>query len=215
MSILLKGMAIGFSIAAPVGPMGVMCIQRSLSRGALGGLSVGLGVALADAFYGAVAGFGLTMISDFLLRWQDIFALVGGAVLLWMGWKILRNAQNTTNAPVADVCVDPGSGARKTAGDLGTCFFLGLTNPATIIYFIAVFSALGAEGLGGKDGMGHQSALTLVGGVFAGSMLWWSLLTATTGMLRERIKARLTLVSKISGLVIAGFGVGAWAMLLV
>lgn len=200
---LLKGMIIGLSIAAPVGPMGVLCIQRSLSGGMRGGMAVGLGVAVADAIYGAVAGFGLTFISGFLLDHQAWFKVIGGLILLWMGLKTLRQP---TEMPGSVATPRPGG----LTEDFGTSFLLGLTNPATIVFFMAVFTAFGSEGLT-FDAFG---ACVLVLGVFLGSTGWWAFLSAASNRMRSRLTAKLPLVTKISGGVIAAFGIGSFASLI-
>lgn len=204
LSILFKGMIIGLSIAAPVGPMGVMCIQRSLSGGIRGGMAVGLGVAVADAIYGAIAGFGLTMISGFLLDHQAWFKIVGGLILLWVGMKTLR--QPTALPGTVD---QPKPG--KLSGDFAASFILGLTNPATIVFFMAVFTAFSSEGLH----FDSRGAVVLVLGVFLGSTGWWAFLSTASTRMRNRLTRRLPLVSKVSGGVIAAFGVGAFLTLFI
>lgn len=204
LSILLKGMIIGLSIAAPVGPMGVMCIQRSLSGGIRGGMAVGLGVAVADAIYGAIAGFGLTMISGFLLDHQAWFKIIGGLILLWVGIKTLRQP---TALPGDSTQPKAGS----LSGDFAASFFLGLTNPATIVFFMAVFTAFSSEGLQ----FDHQGALVLVLGVFLGSTGWWAFLSTAATRMRNRLTKRLPLVTRISGGVIAAFGIGAFVTLFI
>lgn len=205
LAIFLKGMLIGLSIAAPVGPMGVLCIQRSLSGGVAGGMAVGLGVAIADAIYGAVAGFGLTMISGFLLANKAWFSVAGGCILLWMGLKTLRQPTQMPATTTASARVRNGS----LAGDFSASFILGLTNPATIVFFMAVFTAFGAEGLT----FDNRGAVTLVAGVFLGSTGWWALLSTAATRMSVKLTDRLPLVTRISGCVIAAFGLGAFATL--
>jgi len=191
---LLKGLVIGLSIAAPVGPIGLLCIRRTLAEGPAMGLATGLGAATADALYGAVAGFGLAAVSQALLGWQDALRLVGGAVLLWLGWATVR-ARPAERAAEAT--------GRGLAGAYASTFVLTLANPATILSFLAVFSALGlAEGGGSMD-----EALALVLGVFAGSGLWWLMLSAGVGTVRRRVTpAVMAWINRVSGAVLIAFG---------
>jgi threonine/homoserine/homoserine lactone efflux protein len=195
---LLRGLLIGFSIAAPVGPIGVLCIRRTLADGRATGLAVGLGAAAADAMYGAVAGFGLTAVSSLLVRQQGILRLIGGLFLCYLG--------------VRTFLATPASAAARAggAGLLGAfTSTLGLTlaNPATILSFVAVFAGLGIAGAGS-----WREATVLVAGVFLGSALWWLLLSGTVGALRARLDVHaLRWVNRVSGLVLLAFGVAALA----
>jgi arginine exporter protein ArgO len=130
-----KGMAIGLAIAAPVGPIGVLCIRRSLNAGMLTGLVSGLGAAVADAVYGAVAGFGLTSVSMFLLDHQAAIRILGGVALLVIGLRILL-----AKAPAAG---EQANANGRLAGAFASCFLLTLTNPTTILSFLAIFAGLG------------------------------------------------------------------------
>ncbi|HET8578944.1 MAG TPA: LysE family translocator [Methylomirabilota bacterium] len=192
-----RGVAIGFSIAAPVGPIGVLCIRRTLADGRAAGFVSGLGAAAADAVYGGIAGFGLTALASLLLSHQGAFRLVGGAFLCYLGVRTFRSrpASGATSL----------SGAGLTRG-FGSTFLLTLTNPLTILLFAAVFAGLGAVGSHG----GPSAAATLVAGVFAGSALWWLTLSVTVGAMRSRLNlAALGWVNRLAGLVILGFGVAA------
>ena len=200
--IFLKGFIIGISIAAPVGPIGVLCIQRTIAYGKLNGLVTGLGAASADAVYGFVAAFGLTFISNFLVAQQTWFRLIGGAFLVYLGIrayfsKIENTAVNTS---------DP-----KHAGAYGTTFLLTLSNPMTILSFAAIFSGFGLV----DSSIHYGSATLMVIGVFFGSATWWFLLSGGTNFFRSRLNERLSWINKLSGIVIAVFGVVALASLLV
>ena len=169
LSFLLRGLVIGLSIAAPVGPIGVLCIRRTLTKGRVSGLVSGLGAATADAFYGCVAGFGLTFVSDLIVGQQGWLRLVGGAFLCYLGLKtfLSRPAE--------------GGASTRESGLLGTyasTFFLTLTNPMTLLSFAAVFAGLGVGSAGGN----YVSAGVLVLGVFIGSALWWLLLSGGVGL---------------------------------
>jgi len=194
---LLRGLAIGFSIAAPVGPIGVLCIRRTLAEGWAAGLVSGLGAASADAIYGSIAGFGLAFISNFLVSQQTWLRLIGGVFLCYLGTKTLL----TKPAEQAS----PGKG-KGLMGAYASTFFLTLTNPMTIISFAAIFAGLGLAGTGGN----YASAGVLVLGVFSGSALWWFILSGGVGLFRARFNpAGLRWVNRISGAIIIGFGLFA------
>jgi threonine/homoserine/homoserine lactone efflux protein len=196
-SFLLRGLAIGFSIAAPVGPIGVLCIRRTLAEGRASGLVSGLGAASADAIYGSVAGFGLTFISSFLVSHQMWLRLIGGVFLCYLGLRtfLARPAEETT---------PPGGDGLGAA--YASTFFLTLTNPMTILSYAAVFAGLGLASTAGN----YASAGALVSGVFLGSALWWLLLSSGIGAFRERFNPRsLRWVNVVSGAIITAFGLSA------
>ncbi len=196
-SFLLRGLIMGFSIAAPVGPIGVLCIHRTLAEGRSSGLISGLGAATADAIYGCIAGFGLTFISSILISQQGWLRIVGGAFLCYLGLKTFLS--------------EPAKGAASAAGNgLGSAyastFFLTLTNPMTILSFAAIFAGLGVASSGGN----YISAGVLVVGVFIGSALWWLILSGGVGVFRGKFNYQgLQWVNRISGAIIAGFGLFA------
>jgi len=193
----LKGLAIGFSIAAPVGPIGLLCIRRSLADGLFIGLVTGLGAATADAAYGCVAGFGLTAVSGFLVGQKFWLGLVGGLFLCWLGIHsfLAKPAEQGSDSTIP-----------ATAGPayLST-FGLTLTNPMTILSFAAVFAGFG---LGAATDYG--AATLLVAGVFIGSAAWWLLLSGATSLLRGRVNARwMQAVNRASGAILFAFGLYA------
>jgi threonine/homoserine/homoserine lactone efflux protein len=191
----IRGLIIGFSIAAPVGPIGILCIRRTLTRGRTSGLTTGLGAATADAVYGAIAGFGLTAISSFLVRQQTPLRLVGGAFLCYLGLKTLLSKPASESAKAAGTSL---------AADYSSTFLLTLTNPATILSFVAVFAGLG---LGAGDPNDYLAATSLVLGVFIGSVLWWLMLSVGVGFFREKFDAKkLRWVNWLSGLILIAFG---------
>ena len=202
--VFVRGIAIGLAIAAPVGPIGVLCIRRTLAEGRLAGFVTGLGAATADTVYGAVAAFGLTAVSAFLVSQQDWLRLIGGAFLCYLGVRTFL----ARPAPQVDVAGDRSS--RTLAGDYVSSFLLTITNPLTILSFAAVFAGLGLGS--GYDDLG--SALLLVAGVFTGSALWWLLLSGGVSLLRGRITENgLRWVNRVSGVIITLFGVVALASL--
>lgn len=195
MNLLLQGLLIGFSIAAPVGPIGVLCIRRTLADGRAVGVATGLGAASADAVFGSIAAFGLAFISSFLVQQQGWIRLLGGAFLCYLGVRTLLARPADTAAQAS------GSGL---FGAYASTFFLTLTNPASIVLFSAIFASLGLF-----NGAG-PSAGALVGGIFVGSAAWWLILSGGVSMLRSRFNARAMIwVNRISGLIILGFGVAA------
>lgn len=191
---LLRGLAIGFSIAAPVGPIGVLCIRRTLANGRWVGFVSGVGAATADALYGSIAAFGLTALSNILVNQQIWLRLVGGVFLVLLGVRTFVSKPAET----------PPSGA--SAGLLGayaSTLLLTLTNPLTILSFAAIFAGLGAAG----SEAGTATAGLLVLGVFLGSAAWWLTLSSSVALLRHRTSPRLLhWVNRVSGAVLGGFG---------
>lgn len=196
-ALFAQSLLIGLSIAAPVGPIGLLVIQRTLQRGSIIGLATGLGAAAADALYGAVGAFGVSLVIDALVGARVPLSLGGGAFLLWLAWRIWRSKP-------AEQAAQARGGAGLLSCFAGT-FMLTLSNPATILAFIAVFGALGAR-------VQNSSPWTMIAGVLAGSALWWLLLSALVGRLRSRFDARAQLgVNRSSALLLAGFALWQWA----
>jgi threonine/homoserine/homoserine lactone efflux protein len=193
--LLLKGLAFGFLLAATVGPMWVLCLRRTLASGPLVGLASGLGIALADGFYGAVAAFGLTAISGFLLVHAFWIGLGGAAFLIFLGVKTLM-----AKPEIADT----GDNAISLPAAFLSTLGLTLTNPPTIVAFAAIFA-----GLGLVSSADYGAAALIVAGVFAGSAAWWVILALAAGKLRNRIGPRLfRAVNIVAGVSILGFA--AW-----
>ena len=194
-SFLMRGLIIGFSIAATVGPMCILCINRTLHKGQLYGLVSGLGIATADAVYGSIAGFGLTVITSFLVSQQMWIHLIGGLFLVYLGIKT-----TFTRPPERAV-------AAKADGFVGayvSTFLLTLTNPLTILSFAAIFAGIGVGGASKS----YLSAPLVVCGVFLGSVTWWCILTSGISLLRKRFTARWLLwINRISGVIILLFGI--------
>ena len=195
---LVRGLIIGFSIAAPVGPIGVLCIQRTLSKGRIYGLLSGLGAATADGTYGLIAGFGLTFISSFLIGQQLWIRLIGGVFLLYLGLRtILSRPAQREREQAATI-----KGENLLAAYV-TTLFLTLTNPLTILSFAAIFAGIGAGGANRS----YISAAVLVLGVFLGSALWWVILSGGVSILRTKLNTQaLRWVNRISGTIIMVFG---------
>jgi threonine/homoserine/homoserine lactone efflux protein len=192
----LRGLVVGFSIAAPVGPIGVLCIRRTIAEGRSSGFVSGLGAATADAFYGSIAGFGLTFLTDLLIGQQSRLRLLGGAFLLYLGIKTFFARPAEQAAP---------SQRGGLAGAYTTTCFL------TILSFAAVFAGLGLATAGGD----YLAASVLVLGVFTGSALWWLLLSGGVSLFRSRFSPQsMRWVNRISGGIITLFGLLALAGLL-
>jgi len=192
-----KGLAVGVAVAAPVGPVGALCMRRAVSIGRIAAIGTGLGAAVADAFYGAVAALGLTAISDILIDYQKPAAAVGGFFLLYLSYRIFRSIRQ------GSLVAETAEGFSITSAFLST-FFITLTNPATIISFVAIFAGIGflnqAENVG--------SAVILVGGVFCGSALWWVFLSLLSHEMKRRFGSRFeAFVNMASASIIGIFGV--------
>lgn len=194
---LIKGMILGFSIAAPVGPIGVLCIRKTLQYGRFSGLFSGLGAAFADAIYAAIAAFGLTVISNFLLSGQLWLRIIGGGFLIYLGWKTF------TAKPLAE---SKDISHTTLLNDFVSTFFLTLTNPMTILSFLAVFAGIGLSSVRGD----YFQAGALVFGVFLGSAIWWFILSEGVTLFRKRVSQKvMTWINRIAGLIILGFGMAA------
>ncbi|MGF1623741.1 MAG: LysE family translocator [Alphaproteobacteria bacterium] len=197
--LFIKAVLAGLAIAAPVGPVGVMCVQRTLHEGRLAGLIAGLGAACADAVFGVVAAFGVAAITDFMLAHRTWLELGGGILLLLLALRIYtKRAVDRIRRP------EPHTHLAAFA----STFVLTITNPITILAFAAVFASLGL----GLDSLDLTGASILVGGVFLGSALWWLGIAASAGLLRNRISEdNMTWMNRGAGLLIGAFGVYALA----
>jgi threonine/homoserine/homoserine lactone efflux protein len=202
LSLFVRGLVVGFSIAAPVGPIGVLCIRRTLAEGRAYGFASGLGAATADALYGCIAGFGLAFISNVLVSQQTWLRLIGGVFLCYLGIKTFLSR------PAEEAALARGNGI---AGAYASTFLLTLTNPMTILAFAAVFAGLGLA----SANAGSASAALLILGVFSGSILWWFLLSGVASLFRTKFNTHaLRWVNRISGIIVAGFGLAVLISLL-
>lgn len=196
---ILTGLIIGFAIAVPVGPIGFLCLRRTLIYGRWTGLVSGLGAATADAFYGLVAALGLTAVSAFLMQIENWLHLGGGLFLLVLGLKTALARPPAVES--SDTPMPP-----KQRGSLAafvSTLVLTLASPATILAFVAIFAGLG---LGAKV-TSHLHAFELVAGVFVGSAIWWLALSMGAGALRDKLHAEaLHVVHVISGIFISALG---------
>ncbi len=195
-------MILGFSIAAPVGPIGVLCIRRTLQHGRYSGLCSGIGAAAADTIYAVIAAFGLTFVSNFLMQGQFWLQFIGGGFLCYLGWK-------TFVAQPADKSRDVSH--TSLLSDFVSTFFLTITNPMTILSFLAVFAGLGISSIDGS----YSDASLLVGGVFLGSAVWWLLLSEAVTLFRKKVSRKVMVwINRIAGGIIAVFGIFALLSLL-
>ena len=192
--LLGKGLVAGLAIAVPVGPVNVLCASRTLRRGRLSGLISGFGAATADALYGAIAGFSITFLIDFLEREEFWIRVAGGLLLMAIGVVYFRKPARAANAL-------PEEGAAQS--DYSSTLLLTLTNPTTVLSFLAVLAGLGMGG--------HRQwwlNFALVGGIFCGSMLWWVALVLLVNRFRERFDGpAMGWMNRVAGLAIGGFGV--------
>ncbi len=199
MNFAIKSFLIGFAIAAPVGPIGVLCIRRTLASGRLIGFLSGLGAATADMCYGSVAAFGLTVVQDILISGKFWLRLIGGIFLLYLGVRTLLSRP-------AEAAANPKSTSNGLLGAYLSTVFLTLTNPATILSFTIIFVGLGFANANGN----YLAAAFLVCGVFLGSASWWLTLSTGVGFFRERFTPEwMVWVNRIAGGVIVAFGAAA------
>ena len=190
--LLLKGLMAGLAIAAPVGPVNVLCVSRTLTKGWRAAIASGLGAAAADAFYGSIAGFSITFVIQLLIREEFWIRLIGGIFLIGVGvlyyFKKPVSLQDTEN-----------DGTKRS--DFASAFLLTLTNPTTVLSFLAVLAALH---------VGHESwwlTCLLVSGIFAGSLLWWAILITVVNKFRSRFNDHaFSWMNRVAGLAIGSFG---------
>jgi threonine/homoserine/homoserine lactone efflux protein len=190
----LRGVAAGLIIAAPVGPVNVLCIQRSLEKGWKSGILSGLGAALVDTLYGGLAGFGITLVISFLIREEDWIRLIGGILLMGVGVRYYLKPPRSIRKRKSN---------SSTHSDFVSAFLLTATNPTTVLSFLAVLAMLGL----GKQRPLWQTSL-LVGGIFCGSMSWWIILTVGATLLRDKVTdSTMRWLNRVGGIAIGLFGV--------
>ena len=196
--LFLKAVLLGLAIAAPVGPIGALCVNRALTRGFWVGVSGGLGTALADASYGFLAALGFAAFSAFLATISAPLALAGGAFLIFLGWREMRFKGD--RPPAAE------AGRDDLLRTVAITYGLTIANPATILSFVAIFAGFGLADAGST---GLPVAVGVLG-VFSGSLLWWIFLSGLVAIIRHRLPARFAAwVARISGGILIGFGLVA------
>lgn len=195
--LLLKSFILGFSVSAPVGPIGLLCIQRILSKGRTAGFITGLGAASANLIYASIAAFGFSYVSSFLVEQQLFLRIIGGIFLFYLGIKTFIKKPPTTGANL--------EGEGLFAMFLST-FVLMITNPVTILNFVAMFAGLGFE----QSSASSLVAITFIIGVFLGAITWWFFLSYVISLFRNKIRPHLSKVNKIAGLLIILLGILAF-----
>ncbi|MEI6361117.1 MAG: LysE family translocator [Actinomycetes bacterium] len=194
-ALFARMLVIGLVVAAPVGAMAVLCIQRVLAHGWRAGMATGGGIATADAIYAGLAAFGVTAVSHWLIDYQTVLRIVGGAVLIWLGWRAIRTPPAHEAAQSAD--------STRLGALYSSAVGLTLTNPMTIMAFAAIFAG---AGLVTQTGTG--SALIVTVGVGCGSLAWWLALTTGVWAVRHAVSDRsMRIVNRVSGGVLVAFGV--------
>ena len=197
----LKGLIIGFAMAVPIGPVGIMCIRKTLSEGHSRGMVIGLGAATADSLFGSIAAFGLTFVSDMIASQYFWLRLVGGGLLIFLGIRTFRARREDAAIPLEN---------NGLLGSYISAFLLALTNPVTIFAFVAVFAAFGVG-----QRLGIVSACILVIGVFAGSFLWFLTLSYVATLFRKKLDSGgIRWVNRIAGILIMLSGVAAFVSLI-
>lgn len=206
---LWRGIVIGIAVAAPIGPVNLICIHRTISRGRLNALMAGQGAAVGDSVFAIIAAFGLTAIAGFVTDWQVPIQIIGGVILVGMGIQTLMTNPTNATAKQDDSRLDLVKAIIST-------FTLTITNPATLFGFAAIFAGVGGivgSDTGAKAG-DYGYAATLVAGVWVGSTLWWVFITNLAALLRDRAEdGWLLIVQRVSGVIILGFGLVVFARL--
>src|SRR5580700_10194876 len=192
--LFLRGIAAGFAISAPVGPVNVLCVSRTITKGWRAGIVSGMGAAAADTLYGSIAGFSISIVIGFLIREQSKLRLFGGILLVLLGiWYYFKKPE-----PLSKRGQD-----KADHSDFVTTFLLNLTNPTTVLSFLAVLAVLGLSE--------HRPAwltLIMIGGIFTGAMGWWLILTGVTNRFRDRFDDKAMLwMNRVGGIAIGAFGV--------
>jgi threonine/homoserine/homoserine lactone efflux protein len=196
--LLIGGIIVGLTIAIPVGPVNILCIRRAIKAGWRSGVISGIGAALADMLYGAVAGFGITLVIQFLVREQFWIRFFGGILLVGIGIYYFFKRPAPLDAHKQD--------RASASSDIRSTFLLTLTNPTTVLSFAALLAALGMG-----DPRHWWLTVFLVGGIFCGSMVWWIALSSIVYHFRDRFNDRmLLLMNRFAGVAIGGFGIAAF-----
>jgi threonine/homoserine/homoserine lactone efflux protein len=195
----VQGTIIGVSIAAPVGPIGILCIRRTLQYGRLSGLFSGLGAATADTIYGLIAAFSVTLVSDFIFAQRIWLHLVGGCFLMYLGGRtFFTETSDMLNTKVSH---------RSLLSDFGSTLFFTLSNPLTIFSFFAIFAGLGL----GSVSETLFNATTLVAGIFSGACFWWLLISEGVTIFRKKVtQTAMAWINRIAGMMIIALGIIAF-----
>lgn len=196
---IVKGFVLGFSLAAPVGAIGLLIINRTIRKGRLYGFISGLGATFADAIYGGIAGFSFRAITNLIMQYSHIIKPIGCIAMILIGIKVFLSKTNMERIKVKD--------SKSLIGAFSSVFFLTITNPITVLFFIALFSGLGLN-INDKDYFG---IFVFIIGVLLGSATWWLILSTVTGVIRHKIsKKTIDIINKVSGTAIMIFGIIAY-----
>ncbi|MES9683595.1 LysE family transporter [Gottfriedia acidiceleris] len=192
--LLIKSFVLGLSVSAPVGPVGLLCIQRIISRGKTAGFMTGLGASSANLFYASIAAFGFSIISSFLIEQEFVLRIVGAIFLFYLGMKTFLKRPTKTASNL--------EGEGMVSMFLST-FLLMITNPVTILNFVAMFTGLGFD----HSSTSIRSTVSLIIGVFLGAVSWWLILSSVVSLFRNKITNHLGLVNIMAGLMIVVLGI--------
>jgi threonine/homoserine/homoserine lactone efflux protein len=200
-SLFVQGIIIGLTLAVPVGPLALICIQRTVKEGRLHGIFSGIGVATADSFYAAVTFFGLTVISGLIIAQQYLFRFLAGVVLILIGIRVFLSVPSAMSTKTEH---------ETYLKDYLSTVALAIANPLTLVFFLVILPGYGVV-IYGTDSL---SAAEFVAGVFFGSTVWWVVLCGSIGSVRSRLSGEnLRLINRVSGLLISCFGAGVIILL--
>ena len=200
-SLFIQGIIIGLTLAVPVGPISLLCIQRSVADGRLHGIVSGIGVASADSFYAAISFLGLTIISGLIIAQQNLFRFFAGIVLIFIGVRVFVSVPTGASAQI---------GHETYLKDYLSMAAIAVANPLTLLFFVVIVPGFGIV----IHGNSVLSAMEFVAGVFFGSVVWWILLCGSVGTVRTRIsEENLGLINRVSGILISCFGAGMLILL--
>lgn len=196
---LIKGLIIGFLASVPLGPVGVLCIQRTINKGRVSGIFSGMGAATVDAFFALVAAYGLTFILNFIEEQQFFIQLIGGGVLIFLGAKIFYSN------PIRQIRRHRKK-KNKLTEDYFSVLLLTLSNPLAVFLFVAAFAGIGIV----TSTDSHLKSMFIISGVFLGAMTWWSILTFFIDLFRKKFRLKqLWWINKIAGILVIAFGIAA------
>ena len=202
-SLFVQGIVIGLTLAVPVGPISLLCIQRAIADGRLHGIVSGIGVASADSFYAAVSFLGLTIISGLIITQQYLFRFLAGIVLIFIGIRVFLSVPPNARTQI---------GHKTYLKDYLSMVAITIANPLTLLFFMLIVPGFGIV----IQGNSLLSALEFVAGVFFGSVVWWILLCGSVGTVRTRVSERnLGLINRVSGILISCFGAGMLLLLII
>ncbi len=204
-ALLITGVIVGFFVAAPVGPVAVLCMQRTLRDGRIVGYATGFGAAVADTVFGGLAIFSVAVVEDFLLDNRSVIQFLGGFILIGLGvWTVMASRSRTQSDRVAESTFDHVTILHA----FGAAFFVTIVNPITILAFVSIFAAIRVSEA--TDGL--FSTWVVIGGVFVGATAWWFFLASIASILRQRFTNRgIRWMNAVSGMTILSFG--AYALL--